>query len=122
MLRDDHKTHQLPNRDFPNIETQYSFLHQELFGHQNLLTADPWNDNSAYYVTANNTIENVRFDGKICRSRRCFQMPNSSRMRCPGVYNYTLQFVNQDYLVVSNGMGILFLIATGGAFILPLIK
>lgn len=113
VLRDDHKSHQLPNRDLPNLETQYSFLHQELFGHQNLLTADPWNQKSAYYVTLANSIENVRFDGKISRSRRCFQLPSSRRMRSPGDYNYNLQFINQDYLVVSNGMGGLFLIATG---------
>lgn len=112
VLRDEHKTHQLPNRDYPNLETQYSFLHQELFSHHNLLVADPWTENSVFYVTTGNAIENCRFNGKISRSRKVFQLPGS-RLRTAGDYNYSLQFISPEFLLVADGAGLLYVIATG---------
>lgn len=110
VFREEHQNLQLPNRDYPNVETQYSFLHQELFGHQNLLFSDPWTANSVYYVTGRNDILNIRFDGKISRKR---VLHASSGPRSPGDYNFSLQFVSEDHVVVSNGQGTVYLISTG---------
>lgn len=66
-----------------------------------------------FYVTNANTIENVRFEGqKITRSRNVFQLPRT-RLRTAGDYNYSMQFISPEYLLLTTGFGYLYLIATG---------
>lgn len=53
----------LPHKITPNLAAgEFSEKHSSLFQLQNLLIADPWLPNSAYYLDVSSTIQKVNYD------------------------------------------------------------
>lgn len=105
-----------PDRVTP-IESQYSFLHAQLFSLQNHLIPDPWHTNSAYFIDANWTVQKIKYNehnGSFDGLRTVFTIPRHDRKH--GDYNYSLRFVSEKYCLLGDGQTKLMLIDTGDRY------
>lgn len=99
----------------PNIsDSQYSFLHQELFMFHNHLAVDPWLSRTAYFIDDAWKVQRVQYDvdtGKLKPPSSVFKIAKKSRN--PNDYNCDLKFVSEKFALLSDGKGNLFLFDTG---------
>ncbi|XP_076272197.1 nudC domain-containing protein 1 isoform X2 [Rhynchophorus ferrugineus] len=95
--------------------TQYSFLHAKLFGLHNHLFADRYDDfNSVYFVDKNRNVQKTYVDtltNELVAPVTVFNVP-PCREPQSGDYNVTLHFANLTYAVLSDGMGMLYILET----------
>lgn len=105
-----------PHKIIPS-EEQYSSLHAQLFSLQNHLVHDPWAKNTTYFADANRNIQCIRYNEQtakldplttVYKLRQC----NSSSTD----YNISFTFVSEKYCVLTDGLGVLYLIDTGDRF------
>lgn len=117
VLKVVNKEQEQPHRIQPT-ESQFSFLHHQLFGFQNLLYADPWAENSVYYINETCQVQHVRFHKnslKLVKEKlHIFSIPKTPPAEMDkNSYNISMQLVTEDHAIISDGHGTLYLIFTG---------
>lgn len=105
-----------PHKIFPS-EEQYSSLHAQLFSLQNHLVHDPWAKNTMYFADSNRNIQCIKYNEQtakldplttVYRLRQCNPSPTD--------YNISFTFISEKYCVLTDGLGVLYLIDTGDRF------
>lgn len=107
-----------PDHVLADTATEYSFLHSSLYQLHNHLVADPWLQNTAYFLDSSSAIQKIHYDTNTGKLR-----PNLiSVFRCgikrpaagsTGVYNSDFKFISEKYAVLSDGIGSLRILETG---------
>ncbi|XP_060534478.1 nudC domain-containing protein 1 [Cylas formicarius] len=96
--------------------SQYSLLHTKLFGLHNHLFGDPFEHSQAVYFVDKDL--NVRktyiddFGNEMIGPLTVWKIP-SVRARNPGDYGITLKFPSANLAVLSDGLGVLYILSTG---------
>lgn len=95
-------------------ESQYSFLHANIFFLQNHLVRDSWLPGSSYYIDENLEVQKIEYDEKNGRLKpiQCVYKVPKQRDREPNDYNLSFIFISEKYCLLSNGIGSMQLIET----------
>lgn len=95
---------------------QYSILHAKLFGFQNHLIADEFDENgSVYFIDEDWNINKVYYKSvsdELCNPVKVWQVPKLRERIC-GDYNVSMKFISLDLVVVCDGTGFLYILHTG---------
>lgn len=102
-----------PDQTIPS-DSQYSFLHAQIFGLQNHLVRDSWSRGSAYFIDENWNVQKVNVNpisNRLESITSVYSIPRE-RPREAGDYNLTFKFISLDYCALSDGIGNLLLLET----------
>lgn len=106
-----------PDNVSADSASEYSFLHSSLYQLQNHLVADPWLQNTAYFLDSSSAIQKVHYDTNTGKLKQL-----TSIFRCgikrpaggsSGIYNCDFKFISEKYAVLSDGIGSLRILETG---------
>lgn len=101
-----------PNRIRPN-EAQYSHLHAQMFGLQNLLVRDPWAGGSCYFVSRDLSVCWVQYSelsGRLLPLAKVFKMDAAVSAE---PYNCSVVFLSEKFALVADGRYGLHVVDTG---------
>lgn len=97
-------------------QSQFSFLHAELFGLHNHLFRDPWHPESAYFVDTAWTIQKVTYcveTGKVRPYSPVMKILRPNVESLDQRYPVTLEFVSPGLALLGDGCGTLIILETG---------
>lgn len=102
-----------PNVIAPNID-QYSLLHATLYSLHNHLFKDPFEPYITYIIDTSNIINKFVFNRETQRffvgDNAQFQLPQSEDL--DKIYNSSMKFISEQYVIVSTGSKNIYLIDT----------
>lgn len=97
-------------------QSQLTSHHTKLFAAPNHLIADPWTENSVYLVDSAWAVRHilVHENGKVDSGWKVIDIPEAFEYRqTVGRVNVSLSFASQQYALLADGAGRLFLLFTG---------
>ncbi|XP_065088501.1 nudC domain-containing protein 1 [Ochlerotatus camptorhynchus] len=112
ILRTDLTGPSQPNRIRPS-ESQYSHLHAQVFGLQNLLVRDSWAPGNCYFVDQNRRVCWVQYNDITGQLMPVVEVFSMDMEESEEVYNSSLVFLSEKYALVADGRKVLHLVDTG---------
>lgn len=103
-----------PNRIRPS-EEQYSHLHAQMFGLQNLLVRDPWATGSCYFVNRELIVSWIQYNeitGRLLPLGKVFKI-DAEENGSGESYNCSLVFLSEKFALVADGRSGLQIVDTG---------
>ncbi|CAD5117786.1 DgyrCDS6538 [Dimorphilus gyrociliatus] len=98
-------------------QNQYSYQHLKAFATFNHLIADPFNSNVIFAIDKLWKVYKINVQlcsGALQKPYSVFEIPESrTRRQMDGRYHVTLSVFSQDWLVLADGTGFLYIIKTG---------